>query len=199
MPNKLIKKGVKKLFSLTRTKIRLAEEAKTKETKPKPLPLVKFFSGKEIKTVTGAKRYRSELLKKINFEDNGKIAETVLQLLDIIEGVKYKFEAKDCCFLLDEEELEEIEKQKVNILLMTQKPYPGTGLFIGENEPKSSILASRVPSSIATFLAFAFKSKYFFKDGKLKHITSVLGHKTLLTNVIHFSLGELGASLKEEK
>jgi hypothetical protein len=205
LSKKLLKKGIKKLFSLTRTKIRLAEEVKTEDTGPAPPPLVKFFSGKEIKTVSEAKKYRDDLFQKINYKNPKELATIIFQLLDIIEGVKYKFEPKDCCFLLNENELKRIEKRaekenlKVNILFMTKKSYPGgINLFIGENTPKDAILISKVPSSITTFLNFAFHSKYFFKDERFRGINSILGHKTLILYVIHFALGEFGATLKEE-
>lgn len=209
MPEKLIQKGVKKLFSLTRTKIRLAEEADTKETKPKPLLLVKFFSGKELKTVAEAKKYRDELSAKVNYENYEnprELAAIIFQLLDIIEGVKYKFEPKDCCFLLSENELKKIEDEaekenlKVNILLMTKKiPYEGINLFVGENAPKGAIPVGRFPSTVAPLLNFLFHSKYFFNGKKLNKVNSVIGHKTLILNAIHFALGEFGAKPMEEE
>jgi len=33
---------------------------------------------------------------------------------------------------------------------------------------------------------------------KLKNIRSFLGHRTLILNAIHFSLGEFGAELRDE-
>ncbi len=196
--DKLIKKGIKKLFGLTKTKLRLAEEADTTKTKPSPLPLVKILSGKKIVTIEKAKGYREKLKEQVNYEDKKNLANTVLQLLDIIEGVKYKFEPPECLSQLTQEELKNLEGKKVNLLLMTKKTSEGVNLFIGENPPKNTIPVSVVPSSIAPFLTFAFQSGYFFKEGKLKNITSVLGRKTLLINVIHFALGEFGAELKEE-
>ena len=104
-----------------------------------------------------------------------------------------------------QKELKEIEnkKQEVKILIMTKKSHLSdkkreVALFIGDNTPKDTILISKVPSSIAIFLNFAFHSKYFHKNRQLEHITSILGNKTLLTNLIHFSLGEFGVILKEE-
>lgn len=195
---KLIKKGVKKIFSLTRTKIRLAEEAETLKTIPQPLPLVKLLSGKEIKTVGGAKEYREILLTQVNFDDKVNLAKTVLQLIDIIEGVKHKFEPPECCFSLSEKTMKELEGKEINFLFMTKKVYQGENLFIGENPPPGALPVSLVPSSVAPFLNFAFHSLYFFQEGKLRHLNSVQGHKTLIINAIHFSLGEFGANLKEE-
>lgn len=203
MSQMLIRKGLKKLFSLTKTKIRLAEEAKTIELKPSPLPLIKFFSGEEVRTVVEAKEFRERLTKKINFEKNREIAEITFQLLDIIEGVKYKFEPEDCCFSLSEEKLREFENEnkELIILIMTKISYPerGINLFFGENTPEGAIFISKVPSSIAPLLNFTFHSKHFFRNGKLYHITSILGRKTMLTTLIHFSLGEFGVKLNEEK
>jgi len=108
---KYILKGAKKLFSLTRTKIRLVEESGTIDTKPGPLPLVKLLSGKEITTVAQAKEYRDELLKDTDFSDSKSTASSVLQLMDIIEGVKYKFEPPECRSNLSTERFREIEIQ----------------------------------------------------------------------------------------
>lgn len=202
---KLVKRGIKKIFSLTRTKIRLGREADTEEVKPNPLPLVKTLTGKEIETVDEAEELKDKLREDINYEDKKLQAKTILQLIDIIEGVKYKFEPDKYCFQLSEKKLKEIEKRSreenlpVNILLMTEKTFPGINLFIGEDGPEGVTKLSAVPSSVALFLDFAFHSEHFSQDLELKNITSVFGRKTLILNAIHFSLGQFGAELKEEE
>ncbi len=197
-------RGAKKIFSLTRTKIRLAEEAQTIDTKPIPLPLVKMLSGKEINNVNRAKEYREELLRHTDFSDPGALARAVLQLMDIIEGVKYKFEPPEYCLNLSADEFMKIEamarknSMRVNLLLMTKDaPDRGVNLFIGENSPGNSIFLSRVPTSIAGVLNLAFKSDYLSDGLKLRNVTSVMGHRTLILNAIHFSLGWLGAELRQ--
>jgi len=195
--------GAKKLFSLTRTKIRLAEESQTIDTKPSPLPLVKLLSGKEITAVNQAKEYRDELLQHTDFSDPESIAKAVLQMMDIIEGVKYKFEPLEYCLNLSADEFNEIEAKArensipITILLMTKEiPDKGINLFIGENPPGNSIFLSRVPTSLAGFMNLAFESDYLSDGLRLKNITSVMGHRTLILNAIHFSLGRFGAELR---
>ena len=197
--------GAKKLFSLTRTKIRLAEEADTIECRPDPLPLVKRLSGVSISTIAQAKAYREELLKNTSFSDEKSVASAVLQCMDIIEGVKYKYEPPQYVFNIDARGLKNIEERakekglSVNILLMTQTAPGGIDLFIGENPPTGAIFFSGVPTSIAPFLEFAFGSTYFFNVGGLKNIRSIIGHRTLIINAIHHSLGVYGAVLSEER
>ena len=72
-------------------------------------------------------------------------------------------------------------------------------MFVGENEPPNCILLGEVPSSIAIFLRYAYCSVYFSDGKKLKNISSVLGHFTLISNVIHSSIGVLGVRLTHEK
>lgn len=202
--DKYIIKGTKKLFSLARTKIRLAEGSETIDCKPKPLPLVKLLSGMEINTVADAKRYREDLLKNIDFSNSESVASTVLQLMDMIEGVKYKFEPNEFLANIDEKKLRNIENEArkkslpVNLLLMTRKAPEGLNIFIGYKQPEGTIFLSAVPTTLSYLLNFAFNSDYFSQNLKLKNIRSFLGHRTLILNAIHFSLGEFGAELKDE-
>ena len=201
---KITIKGIKKLFSLTRTKIRLAKEAKTEYTKPKPLPLIKLLSGKDIDTVLQAEEYLNQLKEKIDYADNKSAAKTVFELMDIIEGVKYKFEPLEFMVNVDYEKLSEIEgkaKEKqmpVNLLLMTEKERGGLNLFIGYDPPKNTIFLSRVPTTLAYFINFAFNSEYFSDGLKLKNINIILGHRTLILNAVSFAIGDFGANLIDE-
>ena len=194
-------RGTKKLFSLARTKIRLAEESDTVYTRPKPLPLVKLLSGVEINTVKEAKDYREKLHSLVDFSDSTIVARAVFELLDIVEGVKHKFEPPELCVLVGEDELKAIEKKAVNeslpinLLLMTEKAPEGVDIFIGEEPLENSLHLGRVPSTLAIFLNFAFNSSYLSEGSKLKNIRAILGRKTLILDAIHFSLGEFGAEL----
>lgn len=205
MMDKYTVQGVKKLLALTRTKIRLAEEAGTMHTKPRPLPLVEFFSKRKIETVADAKNHALELKDSADFSDERRIAETVFQLLDVIEGVKYGFEPKESCALVDDRKLNEVEvtakqdSSSLNILLMTKNIPDGINLFVGENPPVNAVHLGVVPSSLAFFLNFAFHSDYFFDGKNLKNINSVLGNRTLLLKAIHDSLGVFGVELKTER
>ena len=194
-------KGTKKLFGLARTKIRLAEEADTIETKPAPLPLIKLLSGEEITTVEEAKEYRDKLRDSIDFSDSGGVAMAVFELLDIVEGVKYKFEPPELCVLVGEDELKAMERRAmkeslpINVLLMTENAPEGVNIFIGEEPPENSLHLGRVPSTLAIFLNFAFNSAYLSEESRLKNIRAILGRKTLILDAIYFSLGEFGAVL----
>jgi len=202
--DKFVVKGTKKLLSLARTKIRLAEEAETVYTKPRPLPLVKLLSGREIKTIKDAKAYRDELVQNLDFSDSRNAASTILQVMDIIEGVKYKFEPPQFCSLLNEEQLDDVEKEakensmKVNLLLMTRNSYDGINLYIGDKPIDGVIHFGRVSTTLSFFLNFAFNSNYLSEKTRLKNVNSCLGHKTLILNAVHFALGEFGAGLECE-
>jgi hypothetical protein len=193
-------KGTKKLFSLTKTKIRLATEADTVETRPAPLPLVKRFTGKEIATVKEAGEYTEELRKTADFSDDRCMAETVLMLIDIIEGVKYRFEPQEYCALLGRNEMKALEaaakeaQQNVNILLLAEKRGDGMNLFIGEDPPSGVVHVGRLVSNVASFLDYAFHSSYFSENGKLKNIRASAGRKTLLAAAVYSALKELGAT-----
>jgi len=203
--DKYVISGTKKLFSLVKTKIRLAEEADTVECRPDPLPLVKRLYGVNISTIAQAKAYREELLKNTSFLDEKSVASAVLQCMDMIEGVKYKYEPPQYTSNIDARGLKDIEERAkdkelaVSILLMTQTSPEGINLFIGENLPPGAIFLSGVPTSIATFLEYAFGSSYFSNDCELKNIRSMIGHRTLIINAIQHSLGVYGAVLSEER
>jgi len=203
--DKYVVYGAKKLFSLTRTKIRLAEEADTIECSPDPLPLVKCLSNVNISTIAQAKAYREDLLKNTSFSDEKSVASSVIQCMDVIEGVKYKYEPPRYMSNIDARMLEDIEERarekalSVNILLMTKTAPEGINLFIGEDPPAGAIFLSGVPTSVAPFLEYAFASQYFSDGCCLRNIRCVIGHRTLIINAIHHSLGVYGAVLSEER
>ncbi|MBM3308917.1 MAG: hypothetical protein FJY77_01560 [Candidatus Altiarchaeales archaeon] len=184
---KYVIKGVKKLFSLARTKIRLARQANTLYTKPKPLPLVKKLAGVEVDTIDEAEKHLEKLKKDIDYSNPKTMAETTIQLLDIIEGVKHKYEPKEYFCLLKEEEIEKLLENKVNILLACQPAEKGINLYIGENPPKNTIHLGRVTTNLASFLATT--------NLKLENIKIHNNQKTLINNAVHQALGEYGANL----
>lgn len=200
--NKFIVKGVKKMFGLTRTKIRLAKESDTECTKPAPLPLVKMLSGRELKTVSEAEKYLDELKLNINYDNPKSIAKAVIELMDVIEGVKYKYEPAEFLTNLREDTMKDIGRiaqersKQVNILLMTKDaPCCGLNLFVGENPPDNALFLSGVPTTLSFFLNFAFNSKYFSDNMHLKNVNVFLGRRTLITNALWFAFGEFGAVL----
>ncbi|MFH1056063.1 MAG: hypothetical protein V1744_08230 [Candidatus Altiarchaeota archaeon] len=190
--DKYVKDGVKKLFSLTRTKIRLAEEAETFEVKPAPLPVVKLFSNQEVVNVAECKVLWQELKEGMDYDNDMNVASTVLQLCDIIECVKHRFEHPDYMPLLTEEELSMLEGEcrkndrSLNVLLMTTEPL--SGVYFGEDPPEGVRHYSRVISGIAPFLRFAYNSNYLSEDVKLRNMRVHYGTRTLLGNAVNFAL-----------
>lgn len=180
--SKYATKGAKKLFSLTKTKIRLARESKTVYVKPKPLPLVKFFSGAEINTIDEAEEFRQTLKDKIDYDNPESIAKTIFQLMDIIEGVKHKYEPKEYFCLLKEEEIKKIlrENKKINLLL-AHPPVEGLNLFIGEDPPDNTIHYGRVTTNLAVLINIALPKE-------IKKMNIHIGRKTLINNAVHYAL-----------
>ncbi|RLI95799.1 MAG: hypothetical protein DRO92_01020 [Candidatus Altiarchaeales archaeon] len=206
--NKLMKKGAKKLFSLTRTKIRLAKENNTINTKPQPLPLIKLLVNIEINNVDKCYEYMNKLKNNTDFDNPKSVAFSILQLMDIIEGVKYKYEPIEFSSNIDNDKfriLEEMAKKnhgEMDILIMTKGDIDINRnrlcIYIGLNPPENVIFLSAVPTSLAVLLNYIFNSDYFSDNLKLKRVNSILGQKTLINNAIHLSLGIFGAKLKDE-
>jgi len=201
-------RGVKKLFSLTRTKIRLAEEAGTKITKPSPLPLVLFFSGVEVRLVSEAKEIVGKLKENVNFENSHEVGKCVAQLIDIIEGVKWKFEPEEMKVLLDKEKLinleNETESNKAALTILMggewesyEINYPS--IYVGFTPPDGVLHLGRVPSTLSFFLSYALQSNYFSSAGKLRNVEVRIRKRTLLWNALAFSFEQLGALIVERE
>ena len=162
---------------------------------------MKLLSGREIKTVSDTEKYLDELKLNINYDDKKSIAKTVIELMDVIEGVKYKYEPAEFLTNISEDALKDVERTAVersapvNVLLMTREAQSGLNLFVGENPPKNVFFLSGVPTTLSFFLNLAFNSDYFSGNLRLKNVNVVLGRRTLITNAIWFALGEFGAVL----
>jgi len=203
--NKYVIRGLKKLFSLTKTKNRLAVEHGTTVTKPNPIPLVKYLSGESVDSVQGCMDYTEELRDNVDLNEPESIASTTLQLMDIIEGVKYGFEPPEFMAKITPKRFQILESKAVregktlNLLIMTESALDGLNLYVGSNPPEGALYLSGVPTSIAVFVDYAFCSHYFSRGLFLRNVSSVLGRQTLINNVIHFSLGFYGAKLYHER
>lgn len=183
-------KGVKKLFSLAKTKIRLARQADTIYTKPSPLPLVKYLSNIEVNTVEEAERHLEKLKQNIDYNKPKSMAETVFQLLDIIEGVKHKYEPKEYFSLLTQEGIKKLlEENEVNLLLACQPAGEGINLYIGENPPENTIHYGRVTTNLASLIAVTLPDS--MKKLHVRH-----SGKTLINNAIYHAMETYGASLR---
>ncbi len=203
--DKYVVRGLKKLFSLTNTKNRLAVEHGTTETKPKPLPLVKYLSGERINSVQDCVSYTKDLRDNVELNNPGDIAATTLQLMDIVEGVKYEFEPPELMANIDPQRFQVLESKAigegelVNLLIMTKSGPEGLNLYVGSSPPKGTLYLSGVPTSIAVFLDYAFCSDYFSRGLFLQNMSSVLGRQTLINNVIHYALGVYGVRTYNER
>lgn len=169
-------KGVKKLLSLARTKIRLARQAGTVYTKPRPLPLVKILSGIEVNTIDEAERLWNSLKEKTDYTNPKSMADAAFNLMDIVEGVKHKYEPKGYFCLLTEEEIKKLlEEDEINLLLACQPAKEGVNLYIGPDPPKNAIHYGRVTTNLATLVKLAFPEK-------IKKLHICQGGKTLINN-----------------
>jgi hypothetical protein len=191
--DKYVVMGAKKMFSLTRTKLRLAEESETVEARPAPLPLVKLFAQVELNTVAECRQHWQKMKADVDYRDDGSVATTVLQLCDLIECVKYKFEPKEYMPLFGAEGFKEMEtecrlaKEPLNILLMTAEGLQNS-VYFGENPPLKVRHYSRVISGIAPLLHHLYSSDYFSNGIKLRNIFVCHGSRTLLGNAVEYAL-----------
>jgi hypothetical protein len=192
--DKYVVKGVKKLFCLARTKMRLAEEAGTVEARPAPLPLVMLLAGKELMTVSDCKTHWQMLKGGIDYSDDATVAVAVLQLCDIIECVKHRFEPAEYMPLFGAEEFKRLEaeckaaKAPMTILLMATEAV-SCSVFIGEGPPQGVRHYSRGVPGIAPSLHHVYASAHFSDGKKLKNVAFRHGGRTLLGNAVEVALG----------
>ncbi|MBU0762013.1 MAG: hypothetical protein KKD39_03225 [Candidatus Altiarchaeota archaeon] len=196
--NKYFVWGVKKLFGLASTKIRLARESDTTYVQPKPLLLAELLSEKRIQTVDEAQERFTELKDTIDYGVESMMSSTVLELMDIIEGVKHRFEPPEFFPLVDDTVLGSIEKQVdagdiLNILIMDETSNPGVNLYIGYDPPHDAIHFGRVPTNLSKYLFYAFKSDILSDNMRLKKTNVCIGRKTLINESIYFALIHYGA------
>ncbi|HHQ44747.1 MAG TPA: hypothetical protein ENN13_01250 [Candidatus Altiarchaeales archaeon] len=179
------RRGVKKIFSLARTKIRLAKEADTIECVPAPLPLVEMFFGEKILTVEGAESFLDELRNKTDFDSDESCAKTGAALADIVEGVKYKFEPAEFMCLLSKGGFQEIEErvaggEVLNIFLMDETPREGVNLYVGYDPPAGYLHLGRVATNVSWYLDFAFRSSVLSDGERLLNTRVYSSQKTLI-------------------
>lgn len=189
--------GVKKLFSLTKTKMRLAREADTINVRPEPLPLVKRFAQVELRTVEECERHWLMMKDNLDYADGDAIAKVVVQLCDIIEGVKWKFEEPDGFSLIDEEGFKAIESEcaahdlMLNLVLLSDEIPDGVTLYIGGNPPDGVHHLGRHVSNIAEFMDFAYGSKYFSDGHSLRNVRAFASGRNIISSAVAFSVDSL--------
>jgi hypothetical protein len=192
--DKFVKKGVKKLFGLARTKIRLAVENGNVVTRPAPLPLVKRLAGVGVGTVAEAGEYVAGLRDALDFSGERVVASTVFQLLDVIEGVKYGFEPDEAFHLIGVDDLDGVEGRcrsgnaPLNLLLLTSDVPAGVCLFVGDNPPAGVVHLGYVISTLSFFLDYAFHSDYFSGGRDLRNIVVWTGGSNLLASTVGWAV-----------
>lgn len=197
-PNKYFVNGVKKLFGLANTKIQLAVEAETEYTKPRPLPLVELLTARKVESIEEARKYLEGLKTEVDYNSEPNMASTTFLLMDLIEGVKHKFEPPEYCVLVGDDTIQEVEQrvasgEKVNILLMTEKHREGVNLFVGADPLEGTIHYGRVPTVLTHYLNYAMRSGTLSDEMHLLNTRVVMGYKTLLLNAAYHALRVYGA------
>jgi hypothetical protein len=202
IPDKFVIRGVKKAFALTRIKLGLAEDFGTDFIgfNNEPLELVQLFSKEKVGTLEEGKELLEELRKGIDLGDPDSIAKAFIQMMEVIEGAKQEFEPRQEPYIghIDERRAKILdaqvrEKGGASILLFCEDTTGKLDFYTGSNPPKGGIPLGATPSASIFLLQFAFKNDYLSDGLMLKNITSVLGHKTVLIDAMHFSLVHLGA------
>lgn len=192
-PNKYVVDGVKKLFSLAKTKIRLARESDTIETKPRPLPLVKRFHNQSVSTITEAMEFTKGLKASMDYGNPMRVAETTLALMDVVEGVKHEFEPSKLCVLAGQKEIQQVKKavdegEKINILVMDGRPRKGLNIYVGYDPPINSIHYGRPPTTLAHYLTQAFNSQTLSHKNILRETRVFRGRETLINTAIAYGI-----------
>lgn len=191
-------RGVKKLFSLAKTKIRLAMEAETVELQPTPASLVKRLSGVELATVDDAARRRDVLKTATDFESETSLAHTTVELMDIIECVKYRFEPPDYMPLVSVDDLGCVEQRvaadegPVNLLVRDETCRPGVNLYVGDEPPKDALHVGRVPTTLSTYLDYAWGTPTLSRGVQLTGTRAFLGHRTLISHAVCNAVNHFG-------
>ncbi len=191
-------RGVKKLFSLAKTKIRLAREAYTVELRPSPAPLVKRLSGVKLATVDDAARRRDALRTATDFGSKASLAQTTVELMDLIECVKYRFEPEGFMPLMGPSGLRKVEErmaggaEEVNVLVMDEACRDGVNLYAGHEPPAGAFHVGRVPTTLTHYLAYALDSDVLSDGARLKNTNAFLGRKTLIGNAVCNAINHYG-------
>lgn len=200
--DKFVIRGVKKAFALTRIKLGLAEGYGTDliAFDKKPLQLVEMFSGEKVRTLEGGRSHLEKLKQELDLKDPDSIAKAFIQMMEVIEGAKQEFEPtqepyvgyidKARAKLLDAQVM---EKKGASVLLFSERPTERLDFYTGKNPFEGTVPLGTTPSAAVFFLQFAFKNGYLSNGPMLRNTTSVLGHKTVLIDAMHFSLAQLGA------
>ncbi|MBN2517663.1 MAG: hypothetical protein JXB14_02355 [Candidatus Altiarchaeota archaeon] len=203
--NKFVVRGLKKSLALTRIKIGLAKDFGTESIgfENRPLELSLLFSGRRVETIGQAVEQLSFLKGNLDLNNDQNIAETVIQLMEIIEGVKQEFEPRKEPYwgYIDQkkaETLEQMKKRQAAVLLFSGPVPDSLNFYVGGRPPSGAIPLGESPSAVVFFAQYAFKSGLFSRGKRLDKTKSVLGHKTVLMDAVHFALGQLGAETVDD-
>ncbi|MBD3260600.1 MAG: hypothetical protein GF334_02810 [Candidatus Altiarchaeales archaeon] len=189
---------MKKLFSLTKTKIRLAQQAHTVGMKPQPLILPEKFFGEKIGGVSEAEKFMQKRKNDTNYNNQVDMAKTSLCLFEIIEKVKYEYEPPRYRPKAGEDEFRqaaEHAKEGLEVWLSImegeqagQQPM----VYVGEDPPENCIHLGIPVSTAIIFLAYAIKNAELSEENHFKNMVVSKGRDTLLGSTLYYSLRRLG-------
>jgi len=187
-----LRRALKKLRSLTRIKIELAEDHGTEEVDVSPLPLVERYFGERIETVEDAWDFYEEYVVDMpDVRDVGEVARLVMACFDVIEGVKHEFEPPELVYLSPD--VSDVEG--VVLEVMTDDPEPGV-FYVGEPPEGVEVRhVGRVVSTLARFLPEAEEAGLLDVED-LSGVEARFGRFTLLSYATAVALRGLGAVVK---
>ncbi len=191
--SKALKKGLKKLRSLTRIKIELAEDHGTEIVDISPLPLVRRYFDVDVSTIDDAWRFYEDYVVDIHkrIDDKVELSKLILACFDVIEGVKHEFEPPELVYLSPD--VSGVEN--VVLEVMTDDPEPGV-FYVGEPPEGVEVRhVGRVVSTLARFLPEAEAAGVLDVED-LSGLRARFGRFTLLSFVTAVALRGLGASVK---
>ncbi len=187
-----LRRALKKLRSLTRIKIELAEEHGTEEVDVSPLPLVERYFGERVETVEDAWGfYEKYVVDMPEVRDIGEVARLVMACFDVIEGVKHEFEPPELVYLSPD--LSGVDGVVLDV--MTDDPEPGV-FYVGEPPEGVEVRhVGRVVSTLARFLPEAEEVELLDVED-LSGVEARFGRFTLLSHATAVALNGLGAVVK---
>ncbi len=188
-----LKQGLKKLRSLVRIKIELAEDHGTEEVDLRPLPIVKEYYGEEIRTVEEAREFYESELERMHRVELEEVPKVVFSAFDVIEGVKHEFEPEE--FMYQGCELDRLDGLKLDI--MTDDARDGAA-YVGEppEDVEEGLWVGRVVSTISRLLPECAEAGLIKRCSDVKGFDVRVGRFTLLNYVTAVAFDAAGATVE---
>ena len=189
---KTLKQGLKKLRSLVRIKIELAEDHGTREVDVRPLPVVRDYYGVDIRTVEEAREFYERELIRMHRVDTEEVPKVVFSAFDVIEGVKHEFEPRKLMY--QGCEVDRMEDLKLDI--MTDEPRAGAA-YVGEPPEgvDEGLWVGRVVSVISRLLPECVRAGKINRCSDVEGFDVRVGRFTLLNYVTAAAFDAAGATV----